>query len=128
MGDSGTVAFSRSPRIAPVYQGLVFEVPDLPERGKPQRMPLAMMLVPLFMGATLFAVTRSPYTIMFMLMMPAMMMANAYESRRRVRLDFEDAMNDFREDIGYLVEDIEAEARPRARHAPARAPRRRRDR
>ncbi|WP_252976249.1 FtsK/SpoIIIE domain-containing protein [Janibacter melonis] len=109
MGDSGTVAFSRSPRIAPVYQGLVFEVPDLPERGKPQRMPLAMMLVPLFMGATLFAVTRSPYTIMFMLMMPAMMMANAYESRRRVRLDFEDAMNDFREDIGYLVEDIEAE-------------------
>ncbi|WP_435201423.1 FtsK/SpoIIIE domain-containing protein [Janibacter sp. GS2] len=107
--EAGDVAFTRSPRIAPVYQGLQFEVPDLPERGKPQRMPLAMMLVPVFMGATLFAITRSRFTIMFMLMMPMMMLANTWESKRRVRLDFEEAMEDFREDVGYLVEDIEVE-------------------
>lgn len=107
--DSGDVAFTRSPRIAPVYQGLQFEVPDLPERGKPQRIPLAMMLVPVFMGATLFAITRSRFTIMFMLMMPMMMLANTWESKRRVRLDFEEAMEDFREDVSYLVEDIEVE-------------------
>lgn len=107
--EAGDMAFTRSPRIAPVYQGLQFEVPELPERGKPQRMPLAMMLVPIFMGATLFAITRSRFTIMFMLMMPMMMLANAWESRRRVRLDFEEAMADFREDVGYLVEDIEVE-------------------
>lgn len=108
-GTSGDVSFSRSPRIAPIYQGLTFEVPDLPERGKPQRIPLAMMLVPIFMGATLFAITRSRFTIMFMLMMPMMMLANAWESKRRVRLDFEEAMEDFREDVAYLVEDIEIE-------------------
>ncbi|GAB3117377.1 FtsK/SpoIIIE domain-containing protein [Janibacter alkaliphilus] len=108
-GPSGDVSFSRSPRIAPIYQGLTFEVPDLPERGKPQRIPLAMMLVPVFMGATLFAITRSRFTIMFMLMMPMMMLANAWESKRRVRLDFEEAMEDFREDVAYLVEDIEVE-------------------
>ncbi len=108
-GDSGNVAFSRSPRIAPVYQGLEFEVPELPERGKPQRMPLAMMLVPIFMGATMLAMTRSKYSIMFMLMMPMMMLANAWESKRRVRLDFEEAMEDFREDVAFLVEDIEIE-------------------
>ena len=107
--ESGDVAFVRSPRIAPVYQGLQFEVPELPERGKPQRIPLAMMIVPVFMGATLFAITRSRFTIMFMLMMPMMMLANAWESKRRVRLDFEEAMVDFREDVGYLVEDIETE-------------------
>lgn len=107
--ESGDVAFVRSPRISPVYQGLQFEVPDLPERGKPQRIPLAMMIVPVFMGATLFAITRSRFTIMFMLMMPMMMLANAWESKRRVRLDFEEAMEDFREDVGYLVEDIETE-------------------
>lgn len=107
--DSGDVAFTRSPRIASVYQGLQFEVPELPERGKPQRIPLAMMIVPVFMGATLFAITRSRFTIMFMLMMPMMMLANAWESKRRVRLDFEEAMVDFREDVGYLVEDIETE-------------------
>ena len=107
--DAGDVAFTRSPRIAPVYQGLQFEVPELPERGKPQRMPLAMMLVPVFMGATLFAITRSRFTIMFMLMMPMMMLASTWESKRRVRLDFEEAMEDFREDVGYLVEDIEVE-------------------
>lgn len=107
--DSGDVAFTRSPRIAPIYQGLQFEVPELPERGKPQRIPLAMMLVPVFMGATLFAITRSRFTIMFMLMMPMMMLANTWESKRRVRLDFEEAMEDFREDVGYLVEDIEVE-------------------
>lgn len=109
MTDAGDVAFTRSPRIAPIYQGLQFEVPELPERGKPQRIPLAMMIVPVFMGATLFAITRSRFTIMFMLMMPMMMLANAWESRRRVRLDFEEAMADFREDVGYLVEDIEVE-------------------
>nr|WP_257908784.1 FHA domain-containing protein [Janibacter limosus] len=107
--ESGDVAFTRSPRISPVYRGLQFEVPDLPERGKPQRIPLAMMIVPVFMGATLFAITRSRFTIMFMLMMPMMMLANVWESKRRVRLDFEEAMVDFREDVGYLVEDIETE-------------------
>src|SRR5699024_583834 len=57
----------------------------------------------------LFAITRSRFTIMFMLMMPMMMLANTWESKRRVRLDFEEAMEDFREDVGYLVEDIEVE-------------------
>ena len=35
-GDSGTVAFSRSPRVAPLFTGQEFQVPDLPERGKIQ--------------------------------------------------------------------------------------------
>ena len=107
--DGGTVAFSRSPRINLIYPGREFAVPELPERGKRQPIPFAMMMMPMFMGITMFAVTRSPYSLIFVFMMPMMLLASNFESRRRVRLEYAEAMRDFREDLGFLVEDIEEE-------------------
>ncbi|MGW5240540.1 FtsK/SpoIIIE domain-containing protein [Monashia sp. NPDC004114] len=120
-GDSGTVAFSRSPRVAPRYVGEEFQVPDLPERGKPNPMPLVAMVVPLLMGVVVFAITKSPFSIIFMLMMPLMMAGTYYEGRRQQRKDYDRAMVDFREDLGILSDrivaalDVEAQVR-RAEH------------
>ena len=101
-GDAGVVAFSRSPRVAPLYAGQDFQVPDLPERGRPTPMPLVAMVVPLLMGAVLFAITKSPFSIIFMLMMPVMMAGTYWEARRQQRKDFAQAMEDFREDLAIL--------------------------
>jgi S-DNA-T family DNA segregation ATPase FtsK/SpoIIIE len=107
--EGGMLAFSRSPVINPIYEGKTYGLPDLPERGKPPRMPWAMMLIPILMGAMMFGITRSPFSLIFMLMMPLMYVAMNYEGRRTNRLDFEEAMRDFREDVGFLVEDIEGD-------------------
>ena len=101
-GDAGVVAFSRSPRVAPLYAGREFQVPDLPERGKPTPMPIVAMVVPLLMGAVLFAITKSPFSIIFMLMMPVMMAGTYWEARRQQRKDYAQAMEDFREDLAIL--------------------------
>jgi DNA segregation ATPase FtsK/SpoIIIE, S-DNA-T family len=96
---SGAVAFSRSPRIAPLFEGGEFELPDLPERPKPSRMPWLAMMFPALMGMGIFALTQSPYSLMFVLMSPMMMLGNYIEQRRGGRKDFEKALADFREDV-----------------------------
>jgi S-DNA-T family DNA segregation ATPase FtsK/SpoIIIE len=101
-GDSGTVQFSRSPRIAPRFAGEEFQVPELPDRGKGNPMPLVAMAVPLLMGALIFWMTKSPYSIIFMLMMPLMMAGTYYEARRQQKKDYAQAMVDFREDLELL--------------------------
>ena len=77
-------------------------MPDLPERGRPTPMPLVAMVVPLLMGAVLFAITKSPFSIIFMLMMPVMMAGTYWEARRQQKKDFAQAMEDFREDLAIL--------------------------
>ena len=58
---SASVAFTRSPRLAPLFEGRIFELPDLPERPKPSRMPWLAMMFPALMGMGMFAFTQSPY-------------------------------------------------------------------
>ncbi|MGN6754422.1 MAG: FHA domain-containing protein, partial [Intrasporangium sp.] len=110
-GDSGTVAFSRSPRVAPRYVGEEFHVPELPDRGRSNPMPIVAMVVPLLMGVVIFAMTQSPYSIVFMLMMPLMMAGTYYEARRQQRKDYAEAMAAFRDDLALLSDRIQSRLR-----------------
>ncbi|MDV3219941.1 FtsK/SpoIIIE domain-containing protein [Intrasporangium sp.] len=118
-GDAGTVQFSRSPRVAPLFTGQEFQVPDLPERGRGNPLPVVTMIVPILMGAVMFAVTRSPISAVFMLMMPLMMIGTYWEFKRQQAKAFAAAMEAFREDLGILSEqvrqslDVEADVRRR---------------
>jgi S-DNA-T family DNA segregation ATPase FtsK/SpoIIIE len=124
-GDSTAVAFSRSPRIAPQFEGREFDLPDLPERPKPSRMPWLAMMFPALMGMGLFAFTRSPYSLMFVLMSPMMMLGNYFEQSRGGKKDFEVQMRDFREDLGIVEakirESLQVEADLRRRENPSSA-------
>jgi DNA segregation ATPase FtsK/SpoIIIE, S-DNA-T family len=73
---SASVAFTRSPRIAPQFEGRQFDLPDLPERPKPSRMPWLAVMFPALMGMGIFAFTHSPYSLMFVLMSPMMMLGS----------------------------------------------------
>ncbi|HYO19302.1 MAG TPA: FtsK/SpoIIIE domain-containing protein, partial [Dermatophilaceae bacterium] len=122
---SASVAFTRSPRLAPLFEGRTFELPDLPERPKPSRMPWLAMMFPALMGMGMFAFTQSPYSLMFVLMSPMMMLGNYVEQRRGGKKDFESQMRDFREDVEIVAtgirESLEVEADQRRRENPSSA-------
>jgi S-DNA-T family DNA segregation ATPase FtsK/SpoIIIE len=104
--DSAGVSFTRSPRIAPLFEGRRFDLPDLPERPKVTRMPWLAMMFPTLMGMGLFAFTQSPYSLMFVLMSPMMMLGNYVEQRRGAKKDFASLMADFREDLEIVTTQI----------------------
>lgn len=101
--DSASAAFVRSPRLAPTFEGSEFELPELPERPKPSRAPWLAMMAPALMGMGLFAFTRSPYSLMFVLMSPMMMLGNHVEQSRGGKKEFARQMRDFSEDLGVLA-------------------------
>jgi S-DNA-T family DNA segregation ATPase FtsK/SpoIIIE len=106
--DSASVAFTRSPRIAPRFEGRQFDLPDLPERSRPPRMPWLAMMFPAFMGMGIFAVTRSAYSLLFVLMSPMMMLGNHVEQRRGGAKDVENQLRDFRQDLENVAAQIHA--------------------
>ena len=122
-GDSASVAFSRSPRISPLFEGREFDLPHLPERPKPSRVPWLAMMFPALMGMGLFAFTRSPYSLIFVVMSPMMMLGNHVEQRRGGKRDFDKLMRDFREDLEIVAaqirESLEVEADQRRRENPS---------
>jgi len=123
--DAPYAAFSRSPRIALLFEGREFELPELPERPKPSRMPWLAMMFPVLMGVGLFAFTRSPYSLMFVLMSPMMMLGNHVEQTRGGKKEFEAAMRDFRMDLEILQaeirESLQVEADRRGHENPSSA-------
>ncbi len=108
-GRGTSVPFSRSPRIAPLYTGTKFPVPELPERPKPERPPWLTAFIPAIMGVALVAITRNPLFGLFILLTPLMLFGHYWESKRHARLDYEDAMKDFREDLGFMIEELQTE-------------------
>ncbi len=121
--DSACVAFSRSPRIAPLFEGREFDLPDLPERPQPSRMPWLAMMFPALIGLGMFALTRSPYSLIFVVMSPMMMLGNHIDQRRGGKKDFERLMQDFRQDLEIVAtrirESLKIEAERRRRENPS---------
>lgn len=107
--DDAIIGFSRSPRLWPVYEGAEFKLPELPERPRPVRFPYLSLTVPVFMGVVMFAITRSPYAAVFLLMSPLMMLASVWEQRRDSRREYATALADFREDLSVIVARVRAE-------------------
>jgi S-DNA-T family DNA segregation ATPase FtsK/SpoIIIE len=120
---SASEAFSRSPRIAPVFEGREFDLPDLPERPKPSRLPWLAMMFPALLGMGIFAITRSAYSLIFVVMSPMMMLGNYVEQRRGGQKDFEQLMRDFRQDLEIVAtrirESLEVEGDQRRGENPS---------
>ena len=78
---SPVVEFNRSPRVVPRFPYRPLKAPTPPKEPAPPFFPIFMMLAPLLMGGLMFAMTGSPYSLMFVAMMP-MMAAAGYLNRR----------------------------------------------
>jgi len=100
------VAFIRSPRLDPVYEGRELEAPEPPERPSRQRFPLIPMLAPLLMGGILYLATKSLTSIVFVALTPVMMIGNVVESRLSGGRAFKRAVADFRSELADLENEL----------------------
>jgi S-DNA-T family DNA segregation ATPase FtsK/SpoIIIE len=114
------VPFNRSPRVDPVYEGETFVAPEPPSPQKPNRFPLAMVVMPLVMGAVLFAFIANSggsasgparyMTIVFVALSPLMMLGTYIENKRSAKKDFAEATDHFRANLADLVVDLRTAA------------------
>jgi len=107
--DSGSVAFIRSPRLAPRFEGSWTELPELPQRQAPQRFPLAMLLMPLLMAGVLYLVTRHLSSVLFAALSPLMLVGGWLEQRRSTSRVDRVSLATFRADLADAVAQAQAE-------------------
>ncbi len=74
--------YNRPPRLHPAPRPTEFALPSEPRRPDKMPIPLLMMLSPMAMSGTMYFFTRSPYSLIFMIMMPMMMLLNSSGARR----------------------------------------------
>jgi DNA segregation ATPase FtsK/SpoIIIE, S-DNA-T family len=97
---AATAAFNRSPVITGSYASQALETPELPETERPPRFQLLPLLAPVALGGVLFAVTRTPVTLIFVALSPLMMLANVIEGRMNASRGTKGSMTALRRELG----------------------------
>lgn len=117
------VAHTRSPRVELRYPGREFAAPDIPGEYDKPIFPWLLMIVPILMGGVLYAVTRSPLSLVFVAMSPMMMLANYAMGAKRANRAQDSAVRRFDEQMQALTraldEEVPRERQLRAAETPA---------
>jgi DNA segregation ATPase FtsK/SpoIIIE, S-DNA-T family len=101
--------FNRPPKLSPAYVPKKFAVPTPPSEPTPPRLSIIPALLPLAMGATMYVVTKSALSALFLGFSPLMVFGNYFENKRHNQRSFEKATAEFRSDLGDLRREIELE-------------------
>ena len=119
----GVTKLNRSPRLDPQYEGREIIAPDPPQKPRPQRLPWIMFIIPFVMGPIMLAMGRSPYSMVFMIMMPLMMTAMFFDNRRFTKKQWKEARIEFAAAVDATADEIDEEHRVeragRLREAPS---------
>lgn len=117
------ISFTRSPAVEPRYIGTEIEGADPPVPGEAQPFPWLALAMPLIAGGALFAVTRSPLSLIFVAISPVMMLGTwltAWSTKRRKaaqdRARFTAQLERLKK---RLAREYDAEAQIRRREAPS---------
>ena len=105
----GPIFFNRSPKVETRYTGQEFNAPDVPAEKDEQPFPLLAMITPLLMGGAMFALTRQPYTLIFCLMSPIMLIGNFLTSKSREKQRMKKAVARFEARLEVLATRLAAE-------------------
>lgn len=106
------IPFNRSPRVELRFPGRELPRPEVPQEVDKPPFPWLMMLIPVMIGAALYAITRQPFTLLFVAMMPLMMVANYVMTRRAGTRRLAKEVARFTEQLDALDQTLEAD-RPR---------------
>ncbi|POH74976.1 FtsK/SpoIIIE domain-containing protein [Arthrobacter glacialis] len=90
------VEFNRSPRVVPHFAIEEQILPSGPQRPRRERFPLVMLIAPVLMGGVMFGVTRSPFSLIFMAMMPLMMIGGYLDQKANAKRELKDSIEQFR--------------------------------
>ncbi|WP_130176081.1 FtsK/SpoIIIE domain-containing protein [Cryobacterium sp. SO1] len=79
----GPIFFNRSPKVEKRYIGQEFVSPEVPTEKEDPPFPLLAMITPLLLGGAMFALTKSPTTLLFCLLSPVMLIGNFLTTKSR---------------------------------------------
>lgn len=118
-GESTDIAFVRPPQVVPRVAVKKFKMPDPPEPPQPARFPMVAMLMPLVMGAAMFAATRQLLTVIFVALSPLMMIGAWWDQKRQGSKALKAAKKVFATAMAALREEVQAhhDADREARHS-----------
>lgn len=104
----GVVQYNRSPRLDPQYQGVTIKAPELPERPKPQRLPLLALFAPLVLGGVfLFVNPGNPASVLFIAMTPILLLGTFLDGMLQTRKAWKQLRKDFAAEVDSLDKSIE---------------------
>jgi S-DNA-T family DNA segregation ATPase FtsK/SpoIIIE len=106
---TGPVSLLRSPRVEQRYGGSEFVGPEVPSEVENQPFPWLAMIAPLIMGSVMFAVTRSPLSIMFVALSPLLMAGNYLSGRSNRKRKFRIAVEKFTAQLEELDRNLAVE-------------------
>jgi S-DNA-T family DNA segregation ATPase FtsK/SpoIIIE len=103
--DGATMDFNRPPRLLPEHRKTEFSLPAVPRRPDKMPIPLLVVLAPMFMSGASFLLTKSPYTLLFAVMSPLMMIANFSSSRRMQKQQYTRQLAEYHEKLRRVEQD-----------------------
>jgi S-DNA-T family DNA segregation ATPase FtsK/SpoIIIE len=77
-----TVDYNRPPRLLPPPRSTSFRLPTEPRKPDKPPIPFVLVVAPVLLGATMYLITRSPLSLMIMVLSPVMMISNYVTSNR----------------------------------------------
>ena len=96
--------FTRTPRVETRFGAQNLESAELPTEDAGQPFPWLVMMMPLVAGGAMFAMTRSPFSLVFIALSPLMMLGNWIQTRSRGRRGKEDSLTRFSTQFSRLEE------------------------
>lgn len=107
----------RPPRFGEAVTAAELDVPNPPGSPRPTPLSWPMMLMPVIMGGAMFAWTRSPLSLVFMLGFPSMMLLTWLMQRRAARKDFARETAIWRHDLDEILATLDISATHQRTHA-----------
>ena len=92
-------AHIRAPRVSPHFPVSVRDLPAPPPPPQPSRMPMVAMLAPMLLGGAMYAVTRSPMSLMMIAFSPMMMLGSWLDNRWGGRRKHAKSLAQFAEEL-----------------------------
>lgn len=115
--------YTRQPRVEARFPGVELDSADLPNAAEKQPFPWLMMMSPVIAGGAMFAITRSPMSLVFIAMSPMMMLGNYVTTSGRGKKQLARAIASFEEQLARLASRLdsarEAEVRVRLAESPS---------
>ncbi|KQV26090.1 FtsK/SpoIIIE domain-containing protein [Yonghaparkia sp. Root332] len=119
----GALLFNRSPRVELRYPGTEHAHPAIPSEADPRLFPWPMLVAPILLGLSLFALTNQPRALFIIAMTPLMMLGNFVGQRtqqgKKLQREIEIFEEQFDELEMRLAEEVEVERERRHAEAPA---------
>jgi len=91
----GAIPHHRSPRIEVRFPERELARPAVPSEPRGQPFPWIMLMAPVVMGGTMFAITRNPLSLIFIAMSPMMLIGRFVSTRSRNKRQLEDSIAKF---------------------------------